>query len=351
MAQDRKHLEALLNFIEKLGKEPGNKWFIEQLQKKYGRVPEIPVISSGPKIDEIYEYCIEKVIQAQADDFYKDFPIQSIISDLKQDYRRMEGFHRRDNFGDFCLSIYQQIENICNYFCQSELEKICKGMWDEPSYVKSYDENSQKTIELSFENRDSKCKQNIANFLFFNTYAEDIEKTIKEKTEKPINLLSARDKIKVVVYFVGYKTIMTNPINKNTYRPFCQLLFDIYSCRNISGAHRGKSLEKYEEEKISAILQLKSLYYFKFFGALAQFVEFIREGYSFLDKLRQRFCTWETAIVTKIMPSAVVVKINSTDRTQLLPDKLLSTFRELNKQEGEFVNVKIGDADKIVKIK
>ena len=35
-----------------------------------------------------------------SEDFYKDFPLKSIIPILVEDFIRMEFFHRKDNFGD-----------------------------------------------------------------------------------------------------------------------------------------------------------------------------------------------------------------------------------------------------------
>ena len=34
MAQNREHLEKLLQFLDSLIKEPGNEWFVEELAKR-----------------------------------------------------------------------------------------------------------------------------------------------------------------------------------------------------------------------------------------------------------------------------------------------------------------------------
>ena len=59
------------------------------------------------------------------------------------------------------------------------------------------------------------------------------------------------------------------------------LKLDAYQCRNMN--HRGNTLTQWEEETINRILPLKSFYYFKFMGALAQFVSFIKEGMKGID--------------------------------------------------------------------
>lgn len=75
------------------------------------------VLDNDRRLDEIYELCIEKITRKQGDEFYADFPITSLRSTLAYDYNRMERFRRKDDFGDFCLAMYQQIENITNYIC------------------------------------------------------------------------------------------------------------------------------------------------------------------------------------------------------------------------------------------
>lgn len=90
------------------------------------------------RISQIYEYCIEKVIRSQAIDFYKDFPLKSIIPTIVEDFARMETFRRKDNFGDFCLSLYQQIECITNKLCTNpSLSAVVEKMMGHSPYVKS----------------------------------------------------------------------------------------------------------------------------------------------------------------------------------------------------------------------
>jgi len=42
--------------------------------------------------------------------------------------------------------------------------------------------------------------------------------------------------------------------------------------------HRGSTLTKWEEETLNRIVPMKSLYYFKFLGCLAQYISFIKKG-------------------------------------------------------------------------
>lgn len=63
------------------------------------------------------------------------------------------------------------------------------------------------------------------------------------------------------------------------------LLNDIYQCRNMN--HRGNSQNQWEKETFARIIPLKSLYYFKFLGVLAQYVEYIKEGWEYIPKLKK----------------------------------------------------------------
>ena len=72
------------------------------------------------KIDEIYEYCLKKNLHEQAEDLYKDFPLVSIRTTLIEDYVRMEEARRRNDFDEFGLHLYQQIEAIVNTLSKDE---------------------------------------------------------------------------------------------------------------------------------------------------------------------------------------------------------------------------------------
>ena len=100
-------LISTINKITRLTQQ--NAEFDMELRKQLNVASANSVLSDDERINEIYEYCIEKIIKQQANEFYEDFPLQSIKDILIGDYIRMESFRRKDNFGDFCLSLYQQI--------------------------------------------------------------------------------------------------------------------------------------------------------------------------------------------------------------------------------------------------
>lgn len=159
MAQDRKQLEALLLFIEKLSKEPGNEWFVEKLKGVVETKSScLSFPNSEKKIEDIYELCIEKIIKEQASQFYCNFPIASIRQQLIGDFVRMEHFRRKDDFNDFCMALYQQIECIVNILCADvDLLQIAGRMMGYPAYTKNG----------KISERVDGSKYTIANLLFF----------------------------------------------------------------------------------------------------------------------------------------------------------------------------------------
>jgi len=244
--------------------------FNEELRKKLG-ITSIAnsTIIDDERINQIYEYCIEEIIRKQAEEFYKDFPIASIIPTLIEDYIRMESFHRKDNFGDFCLALYQQIENISNKVCESSvLAEITDKMWGHLAYVKT-PEGQQ---EPDFKDRTGKT--DIANLIFYGTSKSGLSNAV-EKSKKSLQNQFASDKIRIIVYFYGYGTKLKNS-DFDCFREITSLLNDIYQCRNMN--HRGNTLTQWEEETLGRIVPMKSFYYFKFLGCLAQFVDYVRNG-------------------------------------------------------------------------
>lgn len=231
------------------------------------------------RISQIYEYCIEKVIRSQAIDFYKDFPLKSIIPTLVDDFVRMETFRRKDNFGDFCLSLYQQIECMTNKLCSNpSLSTVVEKMMGYSPYVKS-----ENNIETTIENRVD-GEYTIAALLFPGQNKKTGLPYSIEKSKTTLQSQYANDKMRILVYFIGYKTMMKTS-DYYSYKEYTSLLSDIYQCRNMN--HRGNILNEWEQSTLNRISPLKSFYYFKFMGGLAQYVDYIRNGVNFISELKR----------------------------------------------------------------
>ena len=264
-------LKTTINKIVQLSKQ--NTEFDTELRKKLDLFPSAnSVIIDDERLNQIYEYCIEKVARKQGEEFYSSFPIPSITSSLIDDYVRMEYFKRKDNFQDFCLALYQQIECITNKICESSiLHDIVTKMWGYPAYIKS-----EKGKELSISER-SDGDFSIGKLVLVG------DKKV-EKSKMALQSLYAIDKIRTIVYFLGYQAMMKSS-DYDSFIEITSLLNDIYQCRNMN--HRGNTSNQWEQEILDRVLPLKSFYYFKFLGVLAQYVSFIKNGMVFLPSLEK----------------------------------------------------------------
>lgn len=246
-----------------------DKEFNEELRKRLDITSVAnSAIMDDERLNQIYEYCIEKIIQNQAEEFYKDFPIPTLIPTLVKDYVRMESFRRKDSFGDFCLALYQQIECVTNKICESAtLSEITDKMWAYEAYIKSTDGKDPDIKERTGTYR-------IADLIFPFNNKNGVSNAV-EKSLKTLQNQYAIDKIRIIVYYFGYGAKMKSS-DFDSYKEITGLLNDIYQCRNTN--HRGNTLTEYETETLNRILPMKSFYYFKFLGALAQYIDFIKTG-------------------------------------------------------------------------
>lgn len=267
-----------------------NAEFDMELRKQLNVASANSVLSEDERINQIYEYCIEEIIRKQANEFYTDFPLQSIKDTLIGDFIRMESFRRKDNFGDFCLSLYQQIECITNKLCEKkDLSDITEKMWGQPAYLKI-----EKDKEPSIYSRSG--DYTIASLLFGKTNAF-------EKSRKSLQAQYAIDKIRTIVYFLGYKAKMKNS-DFDSFLEITSLLNDIYQCRNMN--HRGNTQNQWEKDTYDKIIPLKSLYYFKFLGVLAQYVEYIKEGWGYIPELKKYSDSIEKQKISAPQPKVLV---------------------------------------------
>lgn len=285
-------LKAVLHKVVQLTRQ--NPEFNVELRKALEITPSATSISINEgKLDHIYEYCIEQILQKQANEFYQDFPIKSIIPSLVDDFVRMESFRRKDNFSDFCLALYQQIECVTNKICENnKLNQIAEKMWGQSAYIKT-----GEGITPSIDNR-SDSSYVVAKLVFF----KDPEK----KSQSALQAQAAIDKIRAVVYLLGYKCTMKYSDYEH-YVEITSLLSDVYQCRNTN--HRGNTTTEWERKTLDRILPFKSFYYFKFLGALAQYVDFVKSGLVKLDEIHSFTSTLETKKV-KLAGPIIIGKVD-----------------------------------------
>ena len=83
--------DKLMSTIDKITRlTQQNTEFDMELRKRLNVASANSVLSEDERINQIYEYCIEEIIRKQANEFYKDFPLQSIKDTLIGDFVRME---------------------------------------------------------------------------------------------------------------------------------------------------------------------------------------------------------------------------------------------------------------------
>ncbi len=223
------------------------------------------VLDNDEHLDEIYELCIKKIMYNQAKDFYKDFCFVDIKEQLIFDFVRMESFRRADNFEDYSLALYQQIEIIVNKICGMPgfINSINK-LWDNTAYV---DKNGGL--------------HTIGNDVFGFDKGEN-QKYLSDGLKRAINnKLTAKDKLRIVIYFLGfwseeyeeYNTTRKNKYWKKIGRlDFYNIIETIYLCRNTN--HRSL-----EQNEIGRITENKiSSSYFLFNWALKEFISIVNQN-------------------------------------------------------------------------
>lgn len=285
--------EKLANTIEKIQSLANqNAEFKGEMRKLFGKTSSSLSIDDE-RINQIYEYCIEKVIHEQAKEFYKDFPLSDLTPSLENDFVRMEFFRRKNNFGDFCLALYQQIECITNALCSMPLmSDITRKLWGYPAYVyvkveivKGEDGKEKKIKKTNISARSNNDHYSVAKLLFGKKTNENTGTLFAiEKSRTALKDLQAMDKIKVIIYFLGFQAMMKWS-DFDFYIEFSRLLEDIYQCRNLN--HRGNTPYEWQQTILDRIIPLQSYYYFKFLGVLAQFIDYIKTGYPQLESIKE----------------------------------------------------------------
>jgi len=171
------------------------------------------------------------------------------------------------------------LERVTNKLCVSpDLNEIANRMWGYPAYVKT-----GKDITPSIENR-IEGEYSIASLVFPGKNKNSGLLYAVEKSKISLQAQYAIDKIRSIVYFVGYKGMMKGS-DYDGFVEFTSLIADIYQCRNTN--HRGNKLSTWEEDTLSRILPQQAVYYFKFLGALTQFMEQIKDNWNDLPEIKR----------------------------------------------------------------
>jgi hypothetical protein len=254
------NLLKLIDFIDELTTFPGNEWFCENLKSKL--IAKTQASLPSYQIDEIYEYCLQKIIKEHSEQFYHDFKLINIKPRLIGDFVRMESFRRADNFEDFCLAAYQQLELIIStLIILPEFTKYFKENKDLPAILK-YDTATGKFIRRG--------NQTIGKLIFLT--GDQVK--INTQIDAPIQSWFFIHKYRAVLYYYYFnKELKTNP-------DLFDRIYDIgnylYQGRNLN--HRGSVQSQYQQNIIDNIIPNQHKYYFKFLGFLEDFITTINKN-------------------------------------------------------------------------
>lgn len=265
MAHKKEDLEKLLKLLTIWANEEGNEWFRERLkelfntpkvsvkQTSFGNektVTEDEINSVGLLIEDIHEHCIRLIMRKQAEEFYSNFALKEIKDVLVRDFIRMEQFRREDNFEDFCLSIFQQIENIVNYLCEFDVD-FCNDIIlnkDADAYS-LWDKQTNRRVYYKL------CH------LIVDTFKST--EALTSIFSQPLLKWDFKYKMKAVLYYFYFNRKLNNYYEfKNLY----DLTNELQQGRNLN--HRGGFQTDRQKEMALNVKEAKYQYYLKFLGLL-----------------------------------------------------------------------------------
>ena len=308
MGQNKEELKRLLAFIDTLVKQPGNDDFVAGLRA-------LLMVGSDPiekeRLEQIYEYCIERNLRQQAEGYYASFPIKELVPELVDTYVLMESFKRKNDFLNFGAQLFKQIEGIANHICKiKEYKEIFTEMYNSPSLVEY-----QKGTLPKISSPRNKGSDHIGKLIF-----GDFEKTPDGKDKSKIEPKNQyiQDRIKIALYFAGYASCMyySTEFNKIAFE-----VSKLYLVR-CEADHSGNARTPAQEKIFQDVINNVGKYYVDFICLLNQFVEKITNGFQQKDALYEfvQSCGIEKVdgIVSSALPSALYVKIGN-EKAQPVP--------------------------------
>lgn len=304
--------------------------FNVELRKELEIAPSVALASlSEDKMSEIYEYCIEKILDEQAKNFYQAFSSKPFFSQLVFDYKRMERFRRKNDFGDYSLALFQQIECVINtIFAVDGFADAINLMWEDVVYINNKTKEPYKVKNAIF-GRDNEQ----GNFL-----SDGMNRAKNNK-------LTTRDRIRIIVYY--FKHSGKSNFDSSTYSSFCDVLYNIYLCRNTN--HRGVDVEETNAtKKVNEIQKSSSYSYFLFNWTLTEFMSMTQDYEVVCRTIINMAPRMFNAIIKYILPSACYIRIEGEVdnielpcRLQLPPGSKNGDMIKILKRNNEIVEVSI----------
>ncbi len=254
---DKNSLNKLAKIVSDISKLEENKWFTKKLLLEL--TPDNSSTLSSYQLSEIYEYCLRQILNEQAKNFYKDFILLDIKPQLVKDFIRMEKFRRDDNFEEFCLALFQQVELIINSLISEDLKiHIQSELFESINQTKS-----PLTGELKF-------KKSLKDVIFdYRITPVDLDKKFKTTMSKWFFI----EKYNAVLYYYYFKK---NISNFTYFSNISDLGNNVYLILNLN--HRGGTGSPTQETTKQLILNNSPRYYYKFLGLLEDFSSTINKN-------------------------------------------------------------------------
>ena len=250
MARNKKHLEGLLEIIKQISLEDGNSWFIETLSASLShKITSAKHSIDNPKIDDIHEFFFRKIVEEQAEQFYSTISYDNQKKDLVKDFMKMEYARRVNDFENFCLSMFQQVELIINSIFENENIHI-------------------KVIEEKNKIIRDRDRYMICNFIAKSKKYEHIQELYSRNPKA----WSFDRKFRSVVVF-KYHEKATSFFNVNFLDRICLIATYLRLGRN--EVHRGAIVYDNQEKKIDEIRNNPQEFYMRFLGFLEEFVSLV----------------------------------------------------------------------------
>ena len=104
MNEKTKNLQNLLKLVKELSSKDDLEWFKNDLKNHY-KISETNRLS---KIEDIYEYCINDIIEQQAKLFYSNFKIDELKFKLIEDFIGLLNFWEHEKVYKVNLKHFQK---------------------------------------------------------------------------------------------------------------------------------------------------------------------------------------------------------------------------------------------------
>lgn len=255
---DNKKLRQFIEFTSELMQKEENSWMFSELLSTLKKDGYLVKGADDAIMLDIYEYCLVENLTKQAESFYINFEPKTINDELVFDFIAMERARRNNDFYKFCLSAYQQIENIINTLFIG-IEKD----W----------ENNKKNLVENIVLSDDKKK--LYKIIKTTKYITEQDLIFKDRSD--FNNWYPNRKFCLVMYYFMFGKSFKKYNSLNLYNELSWVFTELYQCRN--KVHKGEiTLKNYQIDILNRVEANQSQYYFKFYYLLEQFVFKIKEN-------------------------------------------------------------------------